>query len=77
VPSKGEGNEEQKQEGGSWHPQGEINQEQNQKRCCFKEDICGFLMYSPHVAVSGVFEFVYEILISFLVGFLCEELIVF
>jgi hypothetical protein len=34
-------------------------------------------MYSPHVVVSGVFEVVYEILISFSVGFLCEELIVF
>jgi hypothetical protein len=32
VPSKGEGNEEQKQEGGIWHPRGEINQEQNKKK---------------------------------------------
>jgi hypothetical protein len=34
-------------------------------------------MYSCRVAVSGVFEVVYEFIVSFSVGFLCEELIVF
>jgi hypothetical protein len=35
------------------------------------------LMYSPHVAVSGVFEVLSGFFVSFSVGFLCKELTVF
>lgn len=56
VPSKGEGNQEQSQEGGIRHSEGEIFQEQNQEEWCLEEGVRGCLMnISSCRVVSGVF----------------------